>query len=241
MFNQGDEPGGVPKWNPRAVFYYMYYFQKYFGDHMVSSSISGSSDFNVYASSYGSGEVALVVINKGSSSKDVQININGYGYGDRYYVHSLTGGTDNGQFSPKVSVNGRAATYATGGPVNFESIKPLSALISDGVRFSSPAKSVQYILIEKGENNVTGVEGRLTPENKIHAFPNPANGSFSINAERDAGGVLKIRDTNGRVVLQEKFDTHANTAIQQKLAPGVYVIEAIPAHGETAYQKIVIY
>lgn len=34
MFNIGDEPD-VPKWNPRPVFFYMYYFQQTFGDHEV--------------------------------------------------------------------------------------------------------------------------------------------------------------------------------------------------------------
>jgi hypothetical protein len=43
IFNGGDEPGGIPKWNPRATFYYMYYFQRCFGDHMIASSVNGSS------------------------------------------------------------------------------------------------------------------------------------------------------------------------------------------------------
>jgi len=29
LFNKGDEPG-VPKWNPRPAYYYLYYFQKIF-------------------------------------------------------------------------------------------------------------------------------------------------------------------------------------------------------------------
>jgi hypothetical protein len=43
LFNIGDEPGAA-KWNARPAFYYMYYFQKYFGDRMVTSTVTGSSD-----------------------------------------------------------------------------------------------------------------------------------------------------------------------------------------------------
>ena len=33
-FNHGDEPA-APLWNPRPAFFYLYYFQKLFGDRMV--------------------------------------------------------------------------------------------------------------------------------------------------------------------------------------------------------------
>src|ERR1044071_6728576 len=56
MFNQGDEPGGIAKWNPRAPFYHMYYFQKYCGDKMVQSAVTGSSDVLGYATSFTSGQ-----------------------------------------------------------------------------------------------------------------------------------------------------------------------------------------
>ncbi|MFI5173198.1 MAG: alpha-L-arabinofuranosidase, partial [Chitinophagales bacterium] len=42
MFNIGDEPGGVPKWNPRPAFYHIYFFQKMLGDRLVNSSISNT-------------------------------------------------------------------------------------------------------------------------------------------------------------------------------------------------------
>ena len=41
MFNVGDEPN-APLWNPRPAFYYMYYFQRFFGDRMVYDTLSGS-------------------------------------------------------------------------------------------------------------------------------------------------------------------------------------------------------
>ncbi|HYC86600.1 MAG TPA: hypothetical protein VEB86_15310, partial [Chryseosolibacter sp.] len=50
IFNNGDEPGGVPRWNPRAPYYYMVYFQRYFGDLMVETDVTGSDDVRAYAS-----------------------------------------------------------------------------------------------------------------------------------------------------------------------------------------------
>ena len=40
MFNIGDEPDGVPKWNPRPVYYYMYFFNKMLGDRLVLLPLS---------------------------------------------------------------------------------------------------------------------------------------------------------------------------------------------------------
>ena len=148
-FSTFDEPGRFPKWNPRAVFYYMYYFQKYFGDYLLDSSVKGNDQVLAYASSFDSGEIGLVVINKDTTAQAVNINVNNWHPGNRFYMHTLTGGSGNGEFSLKVSVNGQAATYNSGGPEHFETIQPWSAPVGDGVRFIAPARSVQYILVEQ--------------------------------------------------------------------------------------------
>ena len=101
MFNQGDEPGGVPKWNPRAPFYHMYYFQKYCGDKMVNSSMTGSSDVLGYATSFTSGQLGVALFNKGTSNQTVQLSFQNFTTGARYYWYTLTGDNDNGQFSRK--------------------------------------------------------------------------------------------------------------------------------------------
>jgi len=146
-FSKGDEPG-IPMWTPRPVYYYLYYFQKFFGDHMVNNSVSGSNDVLAYSSKFSSGQVGLVVVNKGSDRQIIDIKTANFKYGKRYYLYSLTGGTDNGEFSQKVLVNGEGGKFAEGGPPDVESIKPLSAVAGNGIRVNSPAYSVQYILIE---------------------------------------------------------------------------------------------
>ncbi|WP_139332451.1 alpha-L-arabinofuranosidase [Mucilaginibacter lappiensis] len=147
MFSKGDEPG-VPVWNPRPVYYYMYYFQKFFGDKLVESSVSGSTDVLIYASKFTSGEVGLVIVNKGLNQQTISIKTENFNPGKRYYLYTLTGGSDNGEFSQKVFVNGKGGRYAAGGPPDAESIKPFSAATKSGISINSPAYSVQYILID---------------------------------------------------------------------------------------------
>lgn len=151
MFSQGDEPG-VPKWNPRPVFYYMYYFQKFFGDHIVNTSVSSNSDVVTYASVFSSGEAGIVIVNKGAKNQTVQLQIGDFKYGNRYYLYSLIGGDDNGDFSLRVFVNGHGTELLSGGPPDVENIKALSAVIDKKIIIDLPAYSVQYVLVESNVN-----------------------------------------------------------------------------------------
>ena len=148
LFNNGDEPG-VSKWNPRPAFYYMYYFQKFFGDRMLSSSTIGSNVLS-YASSFSSGQKGVVLVNKSSSNQIARITLENAAPGTRFYYYTLTGGTDNGQFSRKVFVNGQGPTEPSGGPANeYTTIKAYSSLSSGGIKFNLPARSVVYLVIDK--------------------------------------------------------------------------------------------
>jgi len=149
MFNAGDEPDGVAKWNPRPAFYYMYYFQKYFGDRMVGSSVTGGNgDVLSYASSYSSGEAGVVIVNKGTASQTVKINISNFKPGSRYYYYTLTGGTDNGEFSGKVYVNGNGPSGANGGPANYLDLNANSSSLANGLKLSVPPRAVIYLVAE---------------------------------------------------------------------------------------------
>jgi hypothetical protein len=149
LFNIGDEPGGISKWNPRPAFYYMYYFQKMMGDRLLSTSVTGTAVL-AYASSFTSGEKGLILVNKGSSTENVLVTLENAKPGARFYWYIATGGTDNGEFSRKVFVNGKGSTEATGGPANeYTTLKANSAVTTNGIKVSMPAKSVVYLVIDK--------------------------------------------------------------------------------------------
>lgn len=148
MFNNGDEPDGVPKWNPRPAFFHLYYFSRYLGDRLLSSA-STSPDIVSYASSFSSGETGVALVNKGADSKSVEIKISNFRKGSRFYWYTLTGGTDNGEFSRKTLVNGIAGTKAAGGPDNYTSIYPNAASTAAGIRVIVPGRAAVYLVVAK--------------------------------------------------------------------------------------------
>jgi hypothetical protein len=148
LFNIGDEPG-VSKWNPRPAFYYMYYFQKMIGDRMLPTSIIGGN-LMTYASSFTSGEKGVILVNKSTSAQIVLVTLENAKAGNRFYWYTLTGGSDNGEFSRKVFVNGRGSSELSGGPATeYTTLKPYSASTTGGIKFGMPARSVVYLVIDK--------------------------------------------------------------------------------------------
>jgi hypothetical protein len=149
MFNIGDEPGGVPKWNPRPAFYHIYFFQKFLGDRFISSSIQNTTDIVTYASSYTSGEVGVTLVNKSTDAKTVEVKVQNFRKGNRFYWYTLTGGNDNGEFSRKVFINERGPDYISGGPSDYTLLKAYSSLAVNGIRVTVPARAVVFMAIDK--------------------------------------------------------------------------------------------
>lgn len=148
MFNIGDEPGGVPKWNPRPVYYYMYFFEKMLGDRMVSA-VSSSGAVVAYASSFTSGETAVALINKGAATSSVEVKVKNFLTGNNFYWYSLYGSSDNGDFSRKVIVNGNITSLVSGGPSGFKTINAFCSSASGGIRVNVPARGAVFLVIEK--------------------------------------------------------------------------------------------
>lgn len=138
-------------WNPRAAFYYQYYMQKYLGDRLVTTSISpASSDLVAYSSTFTSGEAATIVVNTATTNRTAIININHFRPGSKYYWYALKPGTDNGEFSAKVMVNGTNSPGTVGGPLGYATIKPYAnALGSQSIKMTIPPRTTVYIVAEK--------------------------------------------------------------------------------------------
>ncbi|MDO6432529.1 alpha-L-arabinofuranosidase [Flavitalea sp. BT771] len=150
MFNNGDEPQ-APLWNPRPAFYYMYYFQKYFGDRMVADTLRkalNNGDITTYSSTFSSGQAGTIIINSGAFNHVVSVDFQHFPAGSKYYWYALTGGTD-APFSGAVYVNGKGPASATGGPLEYATIKPYSAPLTGSIKVSVPAMSVIYLVADK--------------------------------------------------------------------------------------------
>jgi hypothetical protein len=149
MFNSGDEPG-APKWNPRPAFFYLYYFQQFLGDRMVSDTLNAiNSDLTTYSSTFSSGQAGTIIVNSGSYNHNLAVNFKHWPAGANYYWYTLTGGTDNGSFSGQVYVNGTGPSTATGGPLTYATLPAYKASLSGTIKLSVPAHSVVYLVADK--------------------------------------------------------------------------------------------
>ncbi|MEP6747334.1 MAG: alpha-L-arabinofuranosidase [Bacteroidota bacterium] len=149
LFNIGDE-SNAPLWNPRPAYYYLYYLQKFMGDRMVSDSLKAiNSDISTYSSTFTSGQAGTTIINSGTLAHIVSIDFQHFPAGSKYYWYVLTGGTDNGNFSGQVYVNGTGPSTATGGPLTYASLKSYSAALNGTIKVSVPPLSVIYLVADK--------------------------------------------------------------------------------------------
>jgi hypothetical protein len=140
------EPGALP-WQARPAFYYLYYFQQYFGDRMVTSTVTGSTDILSYASMFSSGQAADILVNTGSTDHTVTIGINNFLPGTNYCYYVLQGGRE-ATFSRKVYINGSGPSGISGGPSNLIGIAPISVTQKGGITVVVPAYGVVYLVAD---------------------------------------------------------------------------------------------
>lgn len=153
LFNNsaGSANASEPAWNPRAAFFYLYFFQKYLGDRLVTTTVGPStSDLTAYASTFSSGQASVVIVNRGTSSHTALMNINHFNPGSKYYWYQLKPGSDNGDFSADVFINDSHPTSAVGGPLGYASIKAyVTPITSRTFKVSIPPRAVVHIVAEK--------------------------------------------------------------------------------------------
>jgi hypothetical protein len=89
-------------------------------------------------------------MNTSGTAQVVQVNFKNFRMGSRFYWYSLAGGTDNGDFSRKVFVNGAgpASPLVAGGPANYATLNAFSALTSGGIKVSIPAWGAVFLMVD---------------------------------------------------------------------------------------------
>ena len=232
MFYQGNINSML--WQPRPDFYYAYYQQKFTGDHAIAAT-STNTGILAYASRFASGETGVVIVNKGKTAQVVKIDPKNIGVGSQYYNYSLTGGTDNGDFSLYVSVNGVNPTGTQWGPrETLETIPANSYPIEEAIKLNVPARSVQFIMIEAGDNllNPTAITGELKNELKLTNYPNPFAAKTTIQFLIPETGTvsLNVFDQTGRKIttlVNEilPFGTHQFDFDGSSLPGGIYMYQ----------------
>jgi hypothetical protein len=221
--------------HPHADFYYLYYLQKLYGD-MAFSSTSSNKDVLSYTTKYSSsGEVAMVIINKGTTDQVITVSSDSVGVGSKYYIYSFAGGTEI-NYSPNVYINGNGPDFFQYGPYDgLADIKADAYAIDDEIKFVSPAKSLQMIMIEGGSKkvivndslftNVKSVSGSIGLRN----YPNPVSSSTLISYQLPQSSMvtLKVCDLQGKTVLVliNKYQSSGYQSVQfntENIPAGVY-------------------
>jgi hypothetical protein len=143
--------------------------------------------------------------------------------GENYYIYSITGGEDNGEFSQVVYVNESGPDYDTGGPIeDLESIKAYACSIGDEIKFVLPGRSVQYVLIENGEN-ILGIgdnkkSGLINKFILQQNYPNPFNPDTKISYQISTNSDVQLNVYN---LIGQKV----RTLIHSYQNPGSYVVQ----------------
>lgn len=219
--------------HPRPEFYYTIYLQNFTGDHSISVS-SSNIDILCYATRFSSGETGVVIVNKNTTEKVVSINASSIGVGNNYCIYSFTGGTDNDPFSQNVYINGNGPdTYQWGPYDDVLSIPANKYAVENEIKFTSPGRSIQFIMLDKG-NTVTSVDEKYPTainEFKLHQnYPNPFNPetkiSYSLPIEEFV--TIKVYDLLGREVTtlinkRESAGTHEYSFNASSLSNGTYI------------------
>jgi PKD repeat protein len=102
-------------------------------------------------------------------------------------------------------------------------------------RVSSTNQIVQISVV----SNITGIKQAIETNNHVVIYPNPSNGTFTIEASNYTDNtVLTIYNSIGQLVYTTKLSQQIET-ISTKLAPGIYSVRLQNAQG-TGVQRIII-
>ncbi len=152
LFNLGDEPGGVTKFTPRAPFYYYYYFRKFLGDRLINSTLDkANAELLTYASTFNNGYIGLTILNKSDAATTVKVETKYWKPTSDVYWYVLNGGTDNGEFSRKVFINGNGPDGVTHGPANYSSLPAYSAPTGNGILIEIPKRGAVMLAYAAGK------------------------------------------------------------------------------------------
>ncbi len=217
MFYAGDNNN--LKWQARPDFYYCYYQQKFTGDHAISAS-SDQSNILAYASRFASGETGMIIVNKGKENRTIRIEPGEIPVGEKYYTYTLTGGTDNGDFSLYVSVNDVSPSGTQWGPrEDLENIPARSYSINDDILLDSPALSVQFVMLDSGDRVMaTGPYSEVNDLSLLTCFPNPLADHTTIRFQTLSPDKVSL-------VIYNLSGAKVKTLINEFLTSGVYSVE----------------
>ena len=182
----------------------------------------------------------------------VSIDTKTIGVGQKYYIYSFEGGTDNGDFSQNVNINGYSPSTNQWGPYDdLSSIPAYVYSIDDQIKFTSLARSVQMIMVEGGNNilTVNDKAGTKMPYsyNLYQNYPNPFNPNTTLSYSLPKESIVKLSvyDVMGREIAivvdneTKSAGVHTVPFNAERLSSGVYFYK-LQTNGYTETKRMLL-
>lgn len=225
-----NEPG-LKNYSPHSTFYPYYYYTRYFGDHLISSSTNKAA-VTVYASKFSTGEIGLVITNSGADDEVVELIINDYVKPQRLFRYTLDA---DSLTSRKFRLNGISGDIEIGGPVNYEEVKPYESLINDEIKINIPKFSMNYLVISQKE---TAIKKKILKDNKINLKILKAESS-SLNlssASTLSNPYIRIYSLKGKLLENKKLkkiESGINSiSLKNIYSSGLYLLSIVSNEGD---------
>lgn len=241
----GSNTPGMSAYSPYPSFFYMYYFQKMFGDKIVNTTIAGISgaktdSIRAWSSTFSSGQVGVVLLNKGVNQRTISVKVLNYLKGKKYYYYVLSG--ENGiTYSQRVVINGQTTTDAFGGPTNYATLQPYGTDIVNGtINITLPKYGVVFLVVENGNtaNDNVVINNGL----KLDISPNPSSDNLNIDFTGFESPEITISDMLGKINFQSKVLTTNHISINPLSVlknKGLYLV-TISAKNGSQTKKVVV-
>ncbi|NPA35661.1 MAG: T9SS type A sorting domain-containing protein [Chlorobi bacterium] len=220
-------------YTPYPVFMSYYFYDKMFGDHMVASTVTNSTDVNAYASRFASGELGISVVNPTAEDVAIAVTVNNaYNYKlTNVYWYEVRGSFE--YRNTKFYINEETGNTTGGGPDNYDQILPYGKIFNNGDTIVIPPYSSNFIVI-KGRKS-TGIFNTPKKYDDIRLYPNPVSEGIFINSDLNIAHYT-IYDIAGNVLLQGVCNK--NKIDVSFLNTGIYIVKLQTDKGERVIEFV---
>jgi hypothetical protein len=213
-------------YTPYPVFMSYYFYDKMFGDHLLSAVVENSDDVHAYASRFASGEFGISVVNPTANDITIKLTVENVG---RYRITKAFWYEVRGSFDyrdTKFYINEVTGTATGGGPENYFEVPSYGKNFANRDSIVIPAYSSDFIVLAGKET--TGIFNRPEKHSGIVIYPNPATSYLFLKSDLLITG-YEIYDITGQVITKDKYREKINISGLKK---GYYMVRIATNNGD---------
>lgn len=216
-----------PNYTARPTYTPFHFYNRYFGDRMIRTKLTGSDQLKTYASTFSDGKIGVVLINYSGEDQTLAFDLaDSTLVFDSIYWHSVY--AENRQAgNKKFYVNGQTGATPGGGPVDLSVVPAFAAAYHQHNHFLVPKFSATYLVLTTGTITSTGSVNKRLPE---RLYPNPTSGWLVFESQGGAPAGFFLYDLSGREV--GNYLSIAENSLQRvifncsRLPSGIYLLKS---------------